>query len=192
MGIKECCQCHEASPELVIKGSKEKEIKVHQKKAKNNPLFNNQLELGISNHQFMGRRRSMMNNAIPLENIKTNSIHEIETPPKQINLSDLGSMGKPSKLKIARFMSLVSVPEPSKSLKVSPSHFRVEKVGRFEDQYRTLDLIGKGGYGEVKKIENRITKEIRAVKVMEKSKSQTTASFVDEIHILQKLVLILS
>ena len=101
----------------------------------------------------MGRRRSLMNNAIPLENIKTNSIHEIETPPKQINLSDLGSMGKPSKLKIARFMSLVSVPEPSQSLKVSPSHFRVEKVGRFVDQYRTLDLIGKGGYGEVKKIE---------------------------------------
>ena len=75
------------------------------------------------------------------------------------------------------------------NFRVSPACFRVEKLGHFEDQYEALDLIGTGGFGEVKKLRNKITKELRAVKVMAKNKCQMTESFSDEINILQKLVL---
>ncbi len=74
-------------------------------------------------------------------------------------------------------------------LKVAPCHFRVEKAGNIDDRYQTLSVIGKGGYGEVRKVRNRFTNEIRAVKVITKSKCQMTEKFSDEINILQKLVL---
>lgn len=76
----------------------------------------------------------------------------------------------------------------SGQLKVAPSHFRCEKAGKLEDRYQILSLIGKGGYGEVKKIRDIETNEIRALKIMLKSHSQMTKNFSDEIRILQKLV----
>lgn len=75
------------------------------------------------------------------------------------------------------------------NLKVNPRCFRVEKSGKVEDNYEMLEVIGKGGYGEVRKIRDLRTKEIKAVKVIAKNRCQTTSSFSDEISILQELVL---
>eukprot|EP00826_Nyctotherus_ovalis_P024727 TRINITY_DN1908_c0_g1_i16.p1 TRINITY_DN1908_c0_g1~~TRINITY_DN1908_c0_g1_i16.p1 ORF type:complete len:269 (+),score=71.50 TRINITY_DN1908_c0_g1_i16:185-991(+) len=73
------------------------------------------------------------------------------------------------------------------SLKVKPSNFRVERTGRISDTYLSLELIGKGAYGEIRKVMNRFTDEIRAVKVISKSKCQKTENFADEITILRQL-----
>lgn len=77
---------------------------------------------------------------------------------------------------------------PSPRLDVTPQRFRIEKKGKLEDLYEIKELIGKGGFGEVKKIRNKITNEIRALKIMLKSKCQMTKEISDEISILQKLV----
>ena len=74
-------------------------------------------------------------------------------------------------------------------MKVAPCQFRMEKPGKFTDKYETMELIGIGGYGVVKKAKNMKTNEVRAVKVIAKDKCQTTSAFSDEIRILQKLVL---
>ena len=74
------------------------------------------------------------------------------------------------------------------NLKVAPYHFRIEKSGSIEDKYQTLSVIGEGGFGKVKKIRNRMTNQIKAVKVIAKSKCQMSENFSDEIQILQKIV----
>ena len=68
---------------------------------------------------------------------------------------------------------------------VSPCNFRVETKGKFEDQFDIVENIGEGGFGVVKLIKNKLTKEMRAVKIITKSKCQTTKDFSDEITILQ-------
>lgn len=75
--------------------------------------------------------------------------------------------------------------------KVNPSHFRQELKGNIKEKYEFMDTIGKGGYGVVKKIKNKVSQEIRAVKACVKSKCQVTKDFSDEITILQQLVFIL-
>jgi hypothetical protein len=77
---------------------------------------------------------------------------------------------------------------PSNNLKVAPWYFRVERSGKIEDHYQTIDSIGKGGYGVVNKVRNIITSEIRAVKMIAKCKCQMSSSFSDEIRILQHIV----
>ncbi len=91
-------------------------------------------------------------------------------------------------MKVTQVASVALYPREPVHLKVAPCHFRVEKTGKIDDQYQTLSVIGKGGYGEVRKVRNRYTNEIRAVKVIAKSKCQMTEKFSDEINILQKLV----
>lgn len=67
------------------------------------------------------------------------------------------------------------------------SVFRCEKKGSLEDKYEILEFINKGTFGEVKKIMDKNTKEIRAAKVMDKKKCQMTEKFSDEVEILKKL-----
>ena len=95
----------------------------------------------------------------------------------------------PEEIKAPQIASVGLFPRPSLHLKIEPCHFRVEKPGNIEDRYQMLGVIGKGGYGEVRKVRNRLTNEIRAVKVIAKSKCQMTESFSDEIRILQHLVM---
>lgn len=90
--------------------------------------------------------------------------------------------------KITKPESSILISRVPTNLKVTPSFFRIEKSGKLEDSYNTLGLIGKGGYGEVRKIQDKVTREIRAVKVISKAKCQKTAAFSDEIRILQKIV----
>jgi len=96
---------------------------------------------------------------------------------------------KREEIKTRRRSSLIPNCPQFLNLRVTPSHFRIEIPGKLADQYQILDIIGGGAYGEVRKVCNKITKEIRAVKIIAKSECQTTSNFSDEISILQKLVI---
>jgi len=74
------------------------------------------------------------------------------------------------------------------NLNVNPRCFRIEKSGKVEDNYEILEVIGKGGYGEVRKIKDLRTNEIKAVKAIARNKCQTASPLSDEISILQELV----
>ena len=77
---------------------------------------------------------------------------------------------------------------PTNKFQVGPAQFRCENKRNIEEQYEVLEVIGKGSFGEVKKIRDRETGELRALKVMQKKSCQMTKEFSDEIQILQKLV----
>jgi len=71
---------------------------------------------------------------------------------------------------------------------VDPSNFRVESKCPLEEKYEILYMIGKGTFGEVKKIRDRDTKIERAVKIVKKEKCKVSSSLIEEIEILKKLV----
>ena len=73
-------------------------------------------------------------------------------------------------------------------LKVTPELFRCEKQGSISDRYETLNFVDRGAFGEVNKVMDRITKQLRAVKVINKEKCQMTHNFADEIKILKRIV----
>ncbi|MDR3548126.1 MAG: hypothetical protein P4M11_07675 [Candidatus Pacebacteria bacterium] len=69
-----------------------------------------------------------------------------------------------------------------------PAQFRCENKHKLEERYEVLEMIGKGGFGEVRKIRDNNTKDIRALKTMLKAKCQAAKEFSEEIQILQRLV----
>jgi hypothetical protein len=71
---------------------------------------------------------------------------------------------------------------------IEPSQFRVESALKVDDRYDTLETIGVGSFGEVKRIRKRGTNEIKALKVLPKSKCKDAAMVLEEIQILQHLV----
>jgi len=71
-------------------------------------------------------------------------------------------------------------------LNVSPSHFRSEQK-KMEERYEILEVIGKGGFGEVSRIRDKATDDIRALKRLSKNQCNSEKEFSEEIKILQKL-----
>ena len=67
------------------------------------------------------------------------------------------------------------------------SAYRCENSGQINDYYEFYDAVGKGAFGVVRVVSNKVTGDKRAVKLIEKSKCQTSASLAEEIRILQKL-----
>ncbi len=75
------------------------------------------------------------------------------------------------------------------NFKIEPLHFRREqKKESLEDKYTIESIIGKGSFGEVRKIKDKATGQYRAMKVMSKETCQKTDNFADEIEIIKKLV----
>lgn len=74
------------------------------------------------------------------------------------------------------------------TLNISPQHFRRENKQVFEKKYEVIGNIGKGAFGEVKKIKERATGNIHALKIIGKDKCEKTVSLNEEITILQKIV----
>ena len=74
------------------------------------------------------------------------------------------------------------------NFKLEARHFRIEKKGSLTDKYIIEECIGKGSFGEVKKIRDKSTGISRALKVISKEHCQKTDSFADEIEIIKKLV----
>ncbi len=66
--------------------------------------------------------------------------------------------------------------------------FKCERREAVDARYESLYVMGKGGFGEVLKIRDKDTHEIRALKVIRKVDCKKTDNFRDEIDILKKLV----
>ena len=62
-----------------------------------------------------------------------------------------------------------------------------EKKGKIAHDYNVLELLGKGGFGEVKKVVHRLTKDVRAMKIIKKDKCDENylATLTNEIKILK-------
>ena len=69
------------------------------------------------------------------------------------------------------------------------SRVRQERKGAIENKYEVLYMLGKGSYGEVQKISDLETGEIKAVKFISKEKCRAVDKYNDEIEILKKLVI---
>ena len=66
-------------------------------------------------------------------------------------------------------------------------NFIGKKEGLLTDYYNVLKKLGKGAYGKVYEVKNRITGEIRACKQLSKSNINNLKRFEKEIEILIKL-----
>jgi calcium-dependent protein kinase len=64
-----------------------------------------------------------------------------------------------------------------------------EKKGKILNDYDVVCLLGKGGYGEVKKVIHKSTGEVRALKIIKKESCDETylKSLSNEINILRQL-----
>jgi calcium-dependent protein kinase len=64
-----------------------------------------------------------------------------------------------------------------------------EKKGKVTNDYDVGEVIGKGGYGEVKKVVHKITGETRAMKIIKKESCDEgyLKSLTNEINILRTL-----
>jgi hypothetical protein len=71
---------------------------------------------------------------------------------------------------------------------VAPVHFRRENKSIVDAKYEVIGDIGKGAFGEVKRVREKTTGHLRAMKIFSKLNCSTPTTFSDEIKILQKLV----
>jgi len=211
MGINNCCRVNNGNTGMTLNIQDTNETIVNDKKCllnKHNTLAPGPPE--FSTHPSLDRGKVVITGDKPKirgvkigrtpHQVQQKDIYDTKKRHKRINLTrgekgifDLNQAVEiPENLneevKACRVSSVALFASPSAKLKVAPYHFRVEKPGKLEDTYQNLGVIGKGGYGEVRKMKNFITHEIRAVKAIEKSKCQMTSNFSDEIRILQKLV----
>jgi hypothetical protein len=81
-----------------------------------------------------------------------------------------------------------NVSPASCGIKIDPSGFRLENKDPVTQKYEILCSLGKGSFGEVKKIKDKKTGEMRAMKVISRKNCQTTVNYFEEIKILKQLV----
>lgn len=74
-------------------------------------------------------------------------------------------------------------------LKIDVSVFVHEQKGKIKARYRILETIGRGSYGEVKKIQHKTTGALRAMKIIRKEDvtKEYMQSLINEIDILKQL-----
>ena len=75
-----------------------------------------------------------------------------------------------------------------KTLTIKRETFITNKEGEIEDDYELLNQLGKGTYGQVYKGVHKVTKQIRAVKQIPRSKIKNYQRFINEITALKTLV----
>jgi calcium-dependent protein kinase len=75
------------------------------------------------------------------------------------------------------------------ALQIDPTIMIQEKRGRITKDYQILELLGKGGFGEVKKVIHRLTRDVRAMKIIKKDKCDENylATLTNEIKIMKQL-----
>jgi len=74
------------------------------------------------------------------------------------------------------------------SVSIDLSKMRSERKGSIESKYEVLYTLGTGSYGEVQKIRDLESDELKAVKIISKEKCSTVDKYNEEIEILKKLV----
>lgn len=64
-----------------------------------------------------------------------------------------------------------------------------ERKGSIEARYHIKETIGKGGFGEVKKIQDKVTNELMAMKIIPKRRlsAHSSTAIINEVEILKKL-----
>jgi calcium-dependent protein kinase len=75
-------------------------------------------------------------------------------------------------------------------LRVSAADFVTERSGKLHDVYNIGDVLGQGAFGTVKRIVHKRTKEVRAVKILDKSRFKSQAdvdNFFTEVSIQRSL-----
>ena len=72
-------------------------------------------------------------------------------------------------------------------LNIDPNNLISEKRGRITKDYQILELLGKGGFGEVKKVVHKLTRDVRAMKIIKKDKCDESylATLTNEIRIMK-------
>jgi len=72
-------------------------------------------------------------------------------------------------------------------IKLEAKMFKIERKYSKGTHFELLELIGKGTFGEVRKIRDQYTSKIYVMKSILKSQCQKTESIIDEIEILKQL-----
>ena len=74
-------------------------------------------------------------------------------------------------------------------LVIDSNSFVSEKKGNIAKDYEILEVLGKGGFGEVKKVVHKLTQDVRAMKIIKKEKCDEAflAALNNEIKILKQL-----
>lgn len=72
-------------------------------------------------------------------------------------------------------------------MKIDKSVFVHEQKGKIKAKYRVLETLGKGSYGEVKKVQSKANGEYRAMKIIRKEtcNKEYIQSLMNEIDILK-------
>lgn len=83
-------------------------------------------------------------------------------------------------------------PEPkiSQKIQINTQNFVYERKGKkVEQDYQILQTMGKGAFGEVKKVVQKITKDVRAMKIIKKDciDDNFMQIFANEVKILRSL-----
>mmetsp|Transcript_916 Transcript_916/g.929 ORF Transcript_916/g.929 Transcript_916/m.929 type:complete len:94 (+) Transcript_916:674-955(+) len=74
-----------------------------------------------------------------------------------------------------------------KVTQIDAQMFINEKKGKIGTDYEVLNVVGRGGYGEVKKVVHKLTNEVRAMKIIHKDSFDEwhMKSLSNEISILK-------
>jgi serine/threonine protein kinase len=72
-------------------------------------------------------------------------------------------------------------------LNINANQFISEKKGKITKDYKILELVGKGGFGEVKKVVHLVSGDVRAMKIVKKDivDDSYIANLTNEINILK-------
>jgi serine/threonine protein kinase len=84
--------------------------------------------------------------------------------------------------------SLMSGASSAKSAGSNTPMFMDSNKGNIKEQYHFKEKLANGGFGVVYLAEHRVTKDLFAVKAIQKKKVKDYATFVNEINILKVLV----
>lgn len=73
-------------------------------------------------------------------------------------------------------------------IKISKGNFVNFKKGMIENDYIIGEECGSGAFATVRKVKSKVTGQIRALKIIKKSKNQDSARMYLEVEILKKLI----
>jgi calcium-dependent protein kinase len=74
------------------------------------------------------------------------------------------------------------------NIKISKGNFINYKKGLIENDYTIGDICGSGAFATVRKVTNKVSGQVRALKIIKKQKGQDSARMYLEVEILKKLV----
>jgi calcium-dependent protein kinase len=74
------------------------------------------------------------------------------------------------------------------NIKISKGNFITYKKGLIEKDYSVGEVVGSGAFATVRKVVQKTTGQLRALKIIKKQKSQDSARMYLEVEILKKLI----